>query len=473
MGIRVGRTRGRLARVRRTRDVMARPMMSSIPTRLEIRSSNGPHGPVAKAEPVQLGSILGGKYRVEEILGRGGMGVVVSARHLGLDELVAIKVMLPDMLEVSGTVERFLREARAVAKLKSDHVVRVHDVDTLPSGVPYIVMELLVGADLASVCRQESPLDVQDAVGYVIEACDAIAEAHALGIIHRDLKPGNLFLARRRDGETVVKVLDFGVSIILHAGAEQVRITDAGQTLGSPSYMSPEQMLSSHGVDPRTDIWALGALLYRLLTGVTPFQGDNVDRIRSLVLNRDPTPPIALRHDVPRGLSAIILRCLEKDRSRRFPTASVLADALLPFARADLPAGNRVTPSFREAPMGSALMLSDGPPVLSRHDSISGTTKPVWDGRRGPFHAASILLVTGLVLCVVMAVVALPFRADTRAARSVAVPPLTSVPFIELEALPTTPSASSSESAPPASASAAHPRALHAPPRLKGTRPLF
>ncbi|MFT3776368.1 MAG: serine/threonine-protein kinase [Minicystis sp.] len=277
------------------------------------------------------GELFAGKYLVEEVLGRGGMGVVLGARHARLDEPVAIKVLLPALQDNAGVVDRFLREARAAAKIKSEHVVRVTDVDTLPSGVPFIVMERLEGVDLAALCKQRTTLEIEEAVRYVIDACDAVAEAHARGIVHRDLKPGNLFLARRIDGSAAIKVLDFGISKLPADGGEHV-VTEAGQALGSPSYMSPEQMRSAHDVDARTDIWALGAVLFRLLTGRTPFRADSLPQLYTLVTHMTLQRPSELRPEIPAGLEAVIVRCLEKDPAQRFANADELADALLPFA---------------------------------------------------------------------------------------------------------------------------------------------
>ncbi len=223
------------------------------------------------------GDVFAGKYRVDKVLGQGGMGMVLGAHHLGLDEPVAIKVLLPAMLEIPGMVERFLREAKAAAKIKNEHVARVTDVDALPSGVPYIVMERLDGLDLAALCKQKKRLSIEESSRYLLEACEAIAEAHEIGIIHRDLKPGNIFLAKKRDGSSTIKVLDFGISKLTGVLAQH-QATTIGTVLGSPSYMSPEQMASAPDVDGRTDIWALGAILYQLTTGELPFRGTRCRR---------------------------------------------------------------------------------------------------------------------------------------------------------------------------------------------------
>ncbi len=277
-----------------------------------------------------LGQTIASRYRVDALLGKGGMGVVVRARHVHLDEVVAIKLLLPEMLTVQGMVTRFLREARAASKIKSQHVVRVTDVDVLESGIPYMVMEYLDGVSLAAVRRRQGRLEVAEAVRCLLQACEAIAEAHSLGIIHRDLKPANLFLARCGDGTTSLKVLDFGISKI--EGPDELEATKTGQIMGSPKYMSPEQMLSAHDVDGRTDIWSLGAILYELVVGRAPFLAETTPRLCALVLHGSPAAPRDLNPDLPAELEAIILRCLERDAAKRFANVADLANALKPFS---------------------------------------------------------------------------------------------------------------------------------------------
>jgi Protein kinase domain len=288
---------------------------------------------MTEAEESWVGQTLAGKYRVERILGKGGMGLVFAARHIKLDEPVAIKLLRPAMMEVDGMVGRFLREARAASKIKSPHVVRVTDVDVLPDGAPYMVMEHLNGIDFFDLRVERERLGVLEAVGYVLQACDAIAEAHSLGIVHRDLKPSNLFLHRRPDGKQVVKVLDFGLSKVEAPG--ELEATRSGQILGSPKYMSPEQMLSMRDVDGRADIWSIGVILYELLTGRPPFVADTTPRLCALVLNAEPAPASSLRADLPPVLDRIIMRCLHKDRAQRFANVAELAAALAPFAPAE------------------------------------------------------------------------------------------------------------------------------------------
>jgi eukaryotic-like serine/threonine-protein kinase len=280
------------------------------------------------------GQILLGKYRIERVLGMGGMGVVVAATHVTLEERVAIKFLLPHALSNGEAVARFLREARAAVRIKSEHVARVTDVGQLENGAPYMIMEYLDGADLGTVGQRRGALPLEDGVEFVLQACEAIAEAHALGIVHRDLKPANLFLATRADGTPSVKVLDFGISKMtgMSSSGADLGMTKTTAVMGSPLYMSPEQMASSRDVDARTDIWALGAILYELLTGTVPFQADTITQLCVMILQY-PSPALRnARPDAPEGLGLVIARCLEKDRNRRFTTIAEFAHALAPYA---------------------------------------------------------------------------------------------------------------------------------------------
>jgi len=291
-----------------------------------------PDGPEAVAG-VSVGEIIGNKYRVERVLGAGGMGVVVAARHVELEERVAIKLLLPHMLTDPAAVGRFYREAKAAARIKGEHVARVFDVDRLPNGAPYMVMEFLEGTDLSGWLAQQGTLPSQQAVDFIVQACVAVADAHALGIVHRDLKPANLFCLRRSDGQLCIKVLDFGISKISESNNAGMSFTQTSAVMGSPLYMSPEQFRSSKNVDGRTDIWALGGILFELLTGQPPFSAAASVTELAIKIAMEPAPSAqALRPDLPPGLAAVIARCLEKDPERRYPTVADLALALAPFA---------------------------------------------------------------------------------------------------------------------------------------------
>ncbi len=325
-----------------------------------------------------VGQTLAGKYRVEQVLGKGGMGLVLGARHIRLDEPVAIKILRASMMEVDGMVVRFLKEARAASKIKSIHVVRVTDVDTLEDGVPYMVMEHLTGTDFSEMRKRDGQLPLTDAVGWVLEACEAIGEAHSLGIVHRDLKPSNLFLHQRKDGRPVVKVLDFGISKLDAPGEQDT--TKTGQMMGSPKYMSPEQMMSMHHVDGRSDIWSLGAILYEFFTGRPPFVAESTPRICALVLNADPALPSTLRADLPSELEQIVLRCLRKDPDQRFASVAELVDALVPFAPPHFVEGPRSTGTRPVVIVGERRSQAPSPPVLATTAGVLPSVTPTpWD----------------------------------------------------------------------------------------------
>jgi serine/threonine-protein kinase len=291
--------------------------------------------PFAPESPsFRTGGVLLGKYRIERVLGEGGLGVVVAATHLQLDQRVAIKYLKPTALTQKSAVERFLREARLASQIKSDHVVRVYDVGTVDDGSPYIVMEYLEGFDLAGLL-DNGPLPVRTAVDYVLQACEALAEAHAMGIVHRDLKPGNFFLAKRAAGASVVKLIDFGISKGgpgRSPSGSWERLTTGSEVFGTPVYMSPEQLLAAPDVDARTDIWALGVALHELLSGKLPFDGESVPQLCASILADAPVPLRRVRPGAPAELEAVILKCLEKDRKRRFRNVAELAQELAPFA---------------------------------------------------------------------------------------------------------------------------------------------
>jgi serine/threonine-protein kinase len=281
---------------------------------------------------VQPGDVLAGKYVVERVIGTGGIGVVVAARHQALDRLVALKFLLPGYDTAPAALERFHREARAAAKLRSDHAAQVLDVGVLETGAPYIVMEYLEGTDLSRLVTY-GPLSVPEAVDYVLQACEAIGEAHAAGIVHRDLKPANLFRTTAPDGTWHVKVLDFGIAKMnaQTAGSDHA-LTSTRGIMGSPLYMSPEQLESARHVDGRSDVWSLGAILYELVTGSPPFVEETLARLCVTILQHEPRRPSELAPHVHPAFDAVLLRCLQKRRGDRYQTVAELANALAPFA---------------------------------------------------------------------------------------------------------------------------------------------
>ncbi|MBX3230768.1 MAG: serine/threonine protein kinase [Labilithrix sp.] len=334
---------------------------------------------------VRAGEVIAGKFQVERVLGEGGMGYVVAARHLQLGQMVALKFIKEDVCTPEFKA-RFLREARNTVKLKSKHVSRVLDVGALDGGSPYMVMEYLEGTDLSELLQRRGPFPPQEAADYIIQACEAIAEAHGHGIVHRDLKPANLFLTRGTGGEAVVKVLDFGVSKVLDldddtsaGGHHDSVVTKATDLLGSPSYMAPEQVVSARDADSRSDVWSMGVILFRLVSGKAPFAGNSLgDLIQKIV--HGPLPNLRdVRPDIPEGLEHVVWRCFERDREKR-PDAVELARMLSAYA------GPNAAPSLeRIAILGPALIRAPlAPSVPPASGSYSGQSGPKANWTSGP-----------------------------------------------------------------------------------------
>ena len=275
----------------------------------------------------KVGDVIADKYRVDGLLGEGGMAVVFAAHHLLLDKPIAVKLLSPELPRLPQVIERFVTEARAAARVESPNVARVMDVGLLVNGLPYMVMERLDGCDLEELLRLEKRLAIGDAVDYVLQALQGLAHAHALGIVHRDLKPSNLFLAHQPDGTAIVKILDFGIAKV----DKVTRATQQGQAVGSPTYMSPEHIRNDKLIDQRTDVWAMGVVLYEFLTGKPPIEEEGVGETLAAVLSRKPPPPSVIRPEIPPGLDAAIMRCLEHDVAERWPDVAHFARAIAPF----------------------------------------------------------------------------------------------------------------------------------------------
>ncbi|MBX3231984.1 MAG: protein kinase [Labilithrix sp.] len=280
----------------------------------------------------RVGDLVAGKYRIESAIGEGGMGVVLGALDTSLNRPVAIKFLTPARAANEAAAQRFQREARAAAAIQSEHVVSVYEVGALPNGAPFIVMEHLRGSDLAHVIESRGGLPIDEAVDFVLQACEALGEAHARGIVHRDLKPQNLFLTQRNDGSACVKVLDFGISTSAEADASSPKLTKTDMVMGTPLYMSPEQVRSLKNVDARADVWALGAILHELLTASPPFDGPTASALHAAIAMDPPAPLRSGRPDAPEALEAVIARCLEKKPADRYQDVGALAEALAPFA---------------------------------------------------------------------------------------------------------------------------------------------
>ena len=287
--------------------------------------------PAEHAGTPKPGDVLGGKYQVEGVVAIGGMGIVLAARHLYLRQRVAMKLLLPETAKQPEAAARFLREAQAAAAIQSEHVARVIDVGTLPDGAPFMVMEFLAGHDFGKLLKTRGPLVIDQAVDFILQAGEAVAEAHAMGIVHRDLKPGNLFLTSRPDGSPLVKVLDFGLSKASSTGAIDGNLTSTSLVVGSSYYMAPEQFRGLRYADARTDIWALGVILFHLISGRRPFEGDSFGAVCASVSVDPPLSLRELRPDASPALEAVLFRCLEKDRARRVQTMAELAHLLAPF----------------------------------------------------------------------------------------------------------------------------------------------
>ena len=305
---------------------------------------------------VCAGDLVAGHYRVERVLGSGGMGVVVAARDERNGDAVAVKLLRS--VDDTRSVERFFREARAMGRLDSRHVVRVRDAGS-DGKKPYLVMDRLDGIDLSERAKRGGRLPVREAADYLVQACEALSHAHSKGIVHRDVKPSNLFL--HQDGsETILKVLDFGISKVQSRDVWErtLTTTDDGGVLGSPPYMSPEQVRDPKTVDPRSDVWSLGVVLYKILSGSVPFDGESVGTVFAKVLEC-PYPSMVDTADVPADVDAVVRRCLEKNRDARFAHVGELALALAPFA----------SPQFAELAPRVAQRMHDEGPTIARASS--------------------------------------------------------------------------------------------------------
>ena len=279
------------------------------------------------AVPLRVGDIVGDKYRIERQLGSGGMGVVLEATHLQLNQPVALKFLVDSGLEQNIATERFLREARATFRLRSEHTVRVMDVGTLPTGEPFMVMEKLEGKDLKQLVAERGPLPVAEASLYMMQICNALAEAHALGIVHRDLKARNLYVVKRVDGTPCVKVLDFGISKMKQEqDAAPLTVPEMG--MGSPRYMAPEQWTNASTVDARADIYAAGAVFYELLTGQYPLAGLQLAEVIKRIRAGAVPSPKEIRPDLPDAICRVVMRALRPHPEERYPTALHFAEAI-------------------------------------------------------------------------------------------------------------------------------------------------
>jgi serine/threonine-protein kinase len=435
------------------------------------------------------------------------MGIVYAAEHLLLKQRVAVKVLLPDAARSEAVVERFAREAQTAARINSEHVARVFDAGSLPSGAPFLVMEYLEGCDLEELLELQNKLPVHEVVDYAIQACEALAHAHAIGVVHRDLKPANLYLACRPEGGNAIKVIDFGISKRLKAGHNEKKLT-GHHVLGSPVYMSPEQLRNAKEIDGRADLWSLGVVVYEMLTATTPFDADGVGEIFAAILANDPVPLAERNTNVPPGLSDVVTKCLKRDAAERWQDAGELARALIPYGSGRW---NEVVPRIDSLLARARMMKSLSTPMETKIvvDAIAAAaerarttgarsmpppsqpnatvidTNP--DGtstlaeaaamrsRRWPFFAGAAAVIAAIVVFGV--VKARPPNGDPAALTNEAPPPVTATSAVAPpSSAPTPPPPTTSEASPKGSAaptaSVAGKKTPHKP-GAKGPRPKF
>jgi tRNA A-37 threonylcarbamoyl transferase component Bud32 len=417
------------------------------------------------------GEVLAGRYRVEGLIGTGGMAAVVSAVQLDLDRRVAIKLMPPRGAQSPITVERFMREARAASAIHSDHVVKVYEVGRLDSGAPFLVMEFLVGVPLAKLIQRRGLLPLAEGLDYVLQACVAVAHCHAIGVVHRDLKPENIMVLENPGQRGHVKVLDFGISKADWFETEHTpSLTGTTDVFGTPTHMSPEQVRSARNVDHRTDIWALGVVLYEVATGRPPFIAESLPAMAAMIVSDDPLPPSTLRPEIPADVERLILRCLAKRQDQRPQSVQAIARELAPFlAPASLPHVERIF-AVAEAPaQGSAAASGAFVPVRST-SSAWGTTQGRGQRRRGLLRVGAALLVALSAAAVLSMLV---FRFTTPSASVEALPAAQTtaeaVPAAPATAAP--PEVKPAVPAPSASAVSSAEADAAAPPPRPRTRP--
>jgi len=378
------------------------------------------------------GMVLRGKYEILEKIGAGGMGVVYRVRHLHLEEDVAIKVVSSQLAEEQGFVDRFRTEAVITRKLRHPNAVRIDDFDTTEDGQPFIVMEYVRGESLRKLLHNHGPLPPNRAAGIARQAALALGAAHELGIVHRDIKPENILLLPQADGSDLVKVLDFGIAKVKEGSFDMGRghePTRTGLVLGTPKYVSPEQVKGATAVDGRADLYALGVVLYEMLTGRVPFSSDAPFTVLLQHLESPPTPPHVLNRAISSAMSRLVLKALEKDPAQRFHSGQEMAAALMSPEIVASTVSDQVSPptilvtaAIQHREWGNSATAGT---VLSRHDP---SQPPLLEAAPGPVqrtarrHISKRIFVTLAAVAAMVLLVTLTWvRRGAPAARSTAV----------------------------------------------------
>jgi tRNA A-37 threonylcarbamoyl transferase component Bud32 len=344
----------------------------------------------------RAGDVVAGKYRIESVIGEGGMGAVFAATHMLTGKRVALKWMLPELASDEAAVQRFVREAQAAGRIDHTNIVDIYDVGE-HEGSTFLVMEYLHGDTLAKAVESGS-LDARQVIQLLLPAMRGVAAAHKTGVIHRDLKPDNIFLCRESDGAYLEpKVLDFGISKVQSSGTEgqasnNMRLTRTGAVMGTPYYMSPEQIRGSSEVDQRTDVYAFGVILYEALTGRVPFDADAYSALILEIATGTPKRPRELRPELPEALDRVVMKAMAREPGDRYQSVDALARALEPFAdgvtfRVDRAEPTGSQQSRQQFGTATTPFAAEGPVSL-----------PVHHGGRRAALAGVVLLVGALAL---------------------------------------------------------------------------
>jgi eukaryotic-like serine/threonine-protein kinase len=273
------------------------------------------------------GDLIQSRYRLARLLGAGASGAVWAARNELIDRDVALKIMRPEVAEDAVALQRFFNEAKASGRVRSSSIVEILDLGQAEDGSPFLVFELLYGEGLDARLKRDGTVPPEQLVEMMVGVAKALDLAHSQGIIHRDLKPANIFLHRQPSGETVAKILDFGISKVFDTG-QNFSLTRTGMVVGSPAYMSPEQAAGREDIDGRADLWSLGVVMFEALTGTLPYEAANYNALMVRILTQDADPVQTRKTDLPQALCAIVDACLRRERDQRTQSAGILAQQL-------------------------------------------------------------------------------------------------------------------------------------------------